>query len=375
MLLQLYSSYTFYLIDKLCINTEQLYFCEFMVSYILCFLWAFLIAVFAIPSIINVAHIKRLLDEPNLRTVHSSLTPRLGGIAIFAGLTSSITIFGVFDKEIQQILAACIILFFIGLKDDIVTLSTFKKFFVQVLAAGIVVFIGDIRITNFYGFLGWNLVPEGISYAFSFLVIVGIINAVNLIDGLDGLAGSVSVLMCVIFITFFLMFPAGNSEAYVHLALALVGGLLGFLRYNFYKAIIFMGDTGSMVTGFIIAILAIKFINYGIIDSPPSVAVSIVILPIIDTIRVSFIRILTGKSPFSPDKNHIHHILKAKGLTSVQIVGILCAVNLIFFFATLALSHLGTNITAFAIMLLAALLYTVLEWFKKSRINYAKHHG
>ncbi|MFL5730490.1 MAG: undecaprenyl/decaprenyl-phosphate alpha-N-acetylglucosaminyl 1-phosphate transferase, partial [Cytophagaceae bacterium] len=115
----------------------------------LSFIWSFLISVFAIPSIIHVAHVKNLLDEPNLRTMHESLTPRLGGLAIFAGFISSITIFGDLNNNVQELLAGCIVIFFIGLKDDIVSVSAFKKFFVQILAAGIIMFMGKIRITDF----------------------------------------------------------------------------------------------------------------------------------------------------------------------------------------------------------------------------------
>src|SRR5436190_3713546 len=107
----------------------------------LTFIWAFLISVFAIPSIIHVAHIKKILDEPNLRTVHESLTPRLGGLAIFAGFMSALTIFGDLNYGVKELLAGSIIIFFIGLKDDIISVSAFKKFFVQILATGIVMFM------------------------------------------------------------------------------------------------------------------------------------------------------------------------------------------------------------------------------------------
>lgn len=336
-----------------------------MISSILCFVWSFLISIFAIPSIINLAHLKQLLDEPNLRTVHMSLTPRLGGVAIFAGFTSAFTIFGDFDKEIQQVLASCIILFFVGLKDDIITLSTFKKFFVQVLAAGIVIFIGDIRIVNFQGFLGWHEVPLGISYAFTFLVIIGITNAINLIDGLDGLAGSITVLITTIFIFFFFTQIVLNSGFYGNLGLALIGGVIGFLRYNFRKAIIFMGDTGSLVCGFLISIFAIKFIQFQFVPSSPAIAVAILILPVVDTTRVFIIRILQGKSPFSPDKNHIHHILKAKGLNSIQIVGILLTINISIFAIAFYFSDHSTNFVLAIISIISLLLCILLEWLKK----------
>ena len=143
-----------------------------MVEALLIFFWALLIAIFSIPTIINVAHTKRILDEPNYRKVHDTEKPRLGGLAIFAGFMTSITIFGDLSQGVQQLLAGSLVIFFVGVKDDITDVSVFKKFFVQVLASGIVLFIADIRISSFQGLFGVYELEPGISYAFSFLVIL-----------------------------------------------------------------------------------------------------------------------------------------------------------------------------------------------------------
>ena len=161
----------------------------------LAFFWAFLVALFAVPSIIRIAHLKNLLDQPNGRTVHVSLTPRLGGVAVYAGFLSALTIFAPLNNGVQELLAGCTILFLIGLKDDLVSVSALKKFVGQLLATGVVMFMADIRITSFQGIFGIYELPQGLSYAFTFVVIVGITNAINLIDGLDGLAGSLVIIM------------------------------------------------------------------------------------------------------------------------------------------------------------------------------------
>jgi UDP-GlcNAc:undecaprenyl-phosphate/decaprenyl-phosphate GlcNAc-1-phosphate transferase len=340
-----------------------------VINILLSFFWAFFVAMFAIPSIVSVAHFKQLLDEPGHRTVHMSLTPRLGGIAIFAGFTSAFTMFGTFDTEIQQILAGCLVLFFIGLKDDIISVSTFKKFFVQVLATGIVIFIGDIRVTSFNGLLGLYELPIGISYAFTFLMIVGVTNAINLIDGLDGLAGSITLFICLVFGIYFFNQGTSSASYMAVLAFSLAGALVGFLRYNLYKAIVFMGDTGSLVCGFITAILAVKFIEYKIEPTGPAIAVSILILPITDTLRVFIVRMSKGKSPFSPDKNHIHHLLKEKGLNSIQIVSILLFVNLLFFGLSQLLAGFSVNVSLFVIVLLSIILSFWLEFTRKKVKN------
>jgi len=314
-----------------------------LIDIVLSFIWAFVIAVFAIPSIIYVAHLKNLLDEPNFRAVHTNLTPRLGGMAIFAGFMSAVTIFGTVTPQIQRLLASTLILFFIGLKDDISSVSAFKKFFVQILATGIVMFLGDIKVNDFQGFLGLGHIDDRFAYAFTFLVIVGLINAFNLIDGLDGLAGSLILINTAAFGYFFFRFGGSKYEPFALVAFCLMGGILGFLRYNFHKAIIFMGDTGSLVCGMIISVMAIEFVQMKAVESAPSIAIAILIIPVFDTARVFAIRIINGKSPFSPDKNHVHHILIRSGFNQVQTVIFLSLVNIATIVAAISMAHLGDN--------------------------------
>ena len=306
----------------------------------LSFLWAFLLALFAVPSIIQVAYFKNLLDDPNDRTIHSSSTPRLGGLAIFTGFMSSLMIFGDLNMGIQQLMAGTLLLFFIGVKDDIATVSAFKKFFIQILATGIVMFLADIHITSFQGFLGIYELDLGFSYMFTFLVIVGVTNAINLIDGMDGLAGSIVLLISLIFGGYFFYF----DSPYAYVAFALAGGVLGFLRYNIYKARVFMGDTGSLVSGFILAVLAIQLLEMQQISSAPAIVVSIMILPIVDTLRVFALRIFNGKSPFYPDKNHIHHQLLTLGLSQVKVLTVMILFNILIFCFNYFNSEMGNNL-------------------------------
>ena len=324
---------------------------------VLTFSWSLIVSLFAIPSIIYLAHKKNLLDAPNSRTVHYSLTPRLGGLAIFAGFMSALTIFGDFTDEslgVQQVLAGCIVIFFIGLKDDIVPVSAFKKFFVQVLAVGIVMFVGDIRITNFHGFLGIYELKDGLSYGFTFIVIIGVTNAINLIDGLDGLAGSIGAVVTITFGYYFFMF----NSPYAFICIALAGGLVGFLKYNFRNAAVFMGDTGSLVVGFIISVSAIQFVEtLPMIKNSPSIVLAALFIPILDTLRIFIIRILNGVSPFAPDKNHLHHRLLDLGFGQVGVVLTLIALNLMVIGAVItlknnmSLTHIVFILSSFGLML------------------------
>jgi UDP-GlcNAc:undecaprenyl-phosphate/decaprenyl-phosphate GlcNAc-1-phosphate transferase len=338
----------------------------FPIHYLLAFGWSFFIAIFAVPSIIYVAHLKNILDQPNRRKMHESLIPRLGGLAIFAGFMSALTIFADLANGVQQLLAGCIILFFIGLKDDLVTISAFKKFGVQLLATGIVMFIAEIRITSFQGIFMVHELPEGISYAFTFFVIIGITNAINLIDGLDGLAGTVVTIITATFGAYFFLYGGSAYGNYAAVALCLIGGVLGFLRYNFHKATIFMGDTGSLVCGFIISVLAIQFIEMRPLPAAPSVAVGILFIPLFDTIRVFLIRVLKGKSPFSPDKNHIHHCFIAMGLSQINSVVLLAILNLLVISFVISFADWGNQLLMICLLVFSIGLGSFLA-FVRSR--------
>ncbi|MDN5204017.1 MraY family glycosyltransferase [Fulvivirgaceae bacterium BMA10] len=340
-----------------------------MLNIVLSILWAFLVAVFAVPSIIFVSYTKKLLDEPNHRSTHESLIPRLGGLAIFAGFMSALTIFGDLGDGVQQLLAGCLIIFFIGVKDDIITVSAFKKFFVQLLAAGIVMIIADIRITSFQGLFGIYDLEIGVSYAFTFFVIIGVTNAINLIDGLDGLAGCVVVLISLTFGTYFYIY----DSAYAYVAFCLAGGVLGFLKYNIHKAKIFMGDTGSLLCGFIIAVMAIQFVEMKIIESAPAVTIGILIIPIFDTTRVFAIRIFNGRWPFHPDRNHIHHRLLDVGFSQLAVVILLIGMNLLVISFTILFASFGSFqllliTTVFAICISFVLDFAVKE-DKEDKVN------
>ncbi|WP_223808781.1 MraY family glycosyltransferase [Rufibacter hautae] len=338
-------------------------------TYLLSFSWSFFITLFAIPSIVYVAHLKNILDQPNKRTVHVSLTPRLGGLGVFAGFMSALTIFGDLSNGVQQVLAGCIILFFGGLKDDLVSISAFKKFFMQVLATGVVMFIANIRITSFQGIFNIHELPEGLSYGFTFFTIVGITNAINLIDGLDGLAGTIVTIVVSTFGFFFWYAHIDTYSNYAGVAVCLIGGLLGFLRYNFYKARIFMGDTGSLLCGFVVSIMAIQFIEMRAVPSAPTVALGVLFVPLFDTVRVSLIRILKGVSPFAPDKNHIHHRILAMGFSQVSTVLILALLNVLVILFDFNFSHWGNLILLLCLLGFSLVLSLVLGQYSTKRTS------
>ena len=332
-----------------------------MIESLLIFFWSMLISMFSIPTIISVAHSKRILDQPDFRKAHRSDTPQLGGLAIFAGFMTGVAIFGQMSIGIQQLLAGSLIIFFVGVKDDINGVSVFKKFFVQVLAAGIVLFYADIRITSFQGLFGIYDLDIGLSYAFTFLVILCVTNAINLIDGVNGLAGTVVIIISLTFGAYFYM---NAEDSYAFVSFALAGAMLGFLRYNMFSAKVFMGDTGALVSGFIISILAIHFIELKTISSAPAMSLGILFIPIFDTIRVFAIRVYNGVSPFMPDRKHIHHYLSDLGLSHFLVVIILSMINILVIAFVITYSSLGNTTLLLIISGFALLISFVLELLK-----------
>ena len=341
-----------------------------MYDVILTFLTSFSLTYLAIPSIIYIAFKKNLVDSPNERSSHSRRTPSLGGIAIFAGTLFAIVFwlpFQYFDN-LQYILAAFIIIFLIGVKDDIISISPRNKFLGELFATGILVLKANVRLTSLYGFFGIYTMPEYLSILFSMFTILVIINGFNLIDGINGLSASLGLLITAVFgIWFYLI---GSIEFSI-LAFALFGSLLAFLKFNITPAKIFMGDTGSLFIGLICAILAIQFIEIQshLTDSPytfrsaPSVAIGILILPLFDTLRVFILRILDGKSPFHPDRRHIHHTLIDAGFTHMQATSLLIAICIAFIILAVMLQNVGNLLLLIIILSIATILSVTVSKF------------
>jgi UDP-GlcNAc:undecaprenyl-phosphate GlcNAc-1-phosphate transferase len=295
---------------------------------------SFTITFLAIPAIINVAEMKKLFDMPDERKVHRMPITPLGGLGIFAGFIFGclLTVHFTQASDLQYFMAAAFVIFFLGLKDDILVISPVKKFIGQVLAAFIIIYYGGIQIRSMHGFLGIYQLPEMFSLLLTYFAVIVVINSFNLIDGVDGLAGSLGLLSTVIFGVYFL---SVNMLPYAVIAFSMAGSLLAFLIFNFQPAKIFMGDTGSLLVGTINAILVIKFINVantGEVSFPiaatPAIGFTILMVPLLDTLRVFAIRILHRRSPFSPDRNHIHHLLLDRGFSHRAITIFLVAINL-----------------------------------------------
>lgn len=291
------------------------------------------------PLVLRIASVYGLYDHPDShnpsaigRKIHSTPTPRLGGIPI---LLSFLICFYIWKSEAilsSGILLSSLLVFLLGVMDDISPIPATIRFWLQVLISAFAILSSDLVITKLAFTPSWEIsLPWWLGFVFSVFVVVGAINALNMIDGLDGLAGGVSIisLMMLSYLQFLL---TQNLDALVYLSLPIVGALIGFLKYNTHPASIFMGDSGSNWLGFVIGIQILMVLDtLASISNTPShgeliTLVSVIMcfaLPVADSAFVIFIRLKAGKPPMSADKSHFHHSLVQIGLSQSQSVTVM----------------------------------------------------
>ncbi len=287
---------------------------------------AFLISFSATPMVISLAHKVNAIDVPKeARRVHKKPTPLMGGLAIFYGFVVSVICFATIDTEVMGILIGCVIVVTTGIIDDITDMKAIVKLFCQILAAVVVVASG-VRIEHFGNpFSAWIggpyiVLDNWMSCAVTIIWIVGICNAVNLIDGLDGLAVGVSSIASIALLTLTLISENLNVAI---ITAAVAGAGFGFLPYNFNPAKIFMGDTGALFLGFILACISVQGMLKMSAVITFAAPILILGLPIFDTIFAILRRVLTGHSPMQPDRGHLHHRLLDMGFSQRRVVAIL----------------------------------------------------
>lgn len=308
-----------------------------LVLMVMCFTVALAMSFLIIPRVLVVAYRKRLFDYPNERKVHKAAVPRLGGFSFLPSILFSLLfsfgvrylmgfevptgVLGFIVPELYFLFCGLILLYLAGIKDDLIGLRYRAKFLIQIIAVCLLPLSG-LWINNLYGLFGIHELSPWIGIPFTVLVVVFIINAINLIDGIDGLASGLSIISLLVMAT---LFYVHGAWTYAMLAFAALGTLIPFFYYNvFGKAEhcrkIFMGDTGSLTMGYLLAFLVVRYSSCHPELVPCSedrfvIAFSTLLVPIFDVFRVMLVRARNSKHIFKADKNHFHHKLLAIGLT------------------------------------------------------------
>ena len=295
-----------------------------LLQFIFYFLGTFMLSFFLIPKIRAKALKLNLKDTPDIRSSHTLPVPTFGGIAFYISYILILFFAQYLDSNHVSItlIASISILFFTGLLDDFKNLSPKIKFLCQIIGVALLMFQPDFRILSFHGFMGIYEIPLYVSVGGSMFFLLGLINAFNLIDGIDGLTGITGVIVASFYS--YLLYNLGYFF-YFSIGLATIATLLAFLRFNFSNTRkIFMGDTGSLVIGLVLGVLTLKLLSvddnaYGSLSfyraQLPLFLTAVLFVPLLDTMRVMFLRLTKGVSMFKPDRNHLHHIIVDFGLS------------------------------------------------------------
>lgn len=332
----------------------------------LAFVLGAIITALVIPQIIKNSRKYHLLDKPDQRKVHKTPIPTLGGIGFFIGfmVVSTVLMFlmGNFDAMNLSLVFALIVLFVTGIFDDLKDLRASRKFLIQIIVALVIAKFG-FKVESLNGIFGIYALPVFAQYAFSVFLVVGLVNAFNLIDGIDGLAGGIAFINSVV-MGLILWFQ--DDYVFSALAFTFAGALFGFLIFNFNPAKIFMGDTGSLMVGFLMAIFGLVVIKHSEImdiqevdtkEPLTVVVVGILLIPVYDTLRVFTERILKKSSPFKPDRTHVHHLLMETGANHKKAAILLYVSNLLVIGMAFLLKDIeSSTLSIILLFVLAAIL-------------------
>lgn len=277
-------------------------------------------------KVLRIAILKGIVDNPDARKLQKVPVPVLGGIAVFFGIVVSMTAAGLFYEtgSLFAILGVMTIMLYVGVMDDILSLSPYLRFLIEIIVVLLLIFCNKYSLDNFHGLWGVYNIPIWLSVPLTVIAGVGILNAINLMDGVNGLSSGYCISACAIFAFAFIW--ADDKEA-ASIAVLSIGALIPFFCHNVFgkKSKMFIGDGGTLLMGIIMATFVIGALNSNSplaskVDSDFGMipfALSVLVIPVFDTLRVMSMRIMRGKSPFSPDKTHLHHLLFDMGFSHI----------------------------------------------------------
>ena len=326
---------------------------------------SFFLGLIGMPVVVRIAKAKGFVVRTNKRMSHTGEVPNVGGLNICFSFMLTYLLFE-FNQmsQSQFFLIGLFAIMAVGFIDDVLILTPIAKILGETLAGIALIGFADIRLTHLHGIFGVEQIGIIPSYLLSLFVLLAIINAINLIDGVDGLASGLGMLYCIFFAIYFHL--AGEISWSI-LGICMVGALAVFFIYNVFgnREKIFMGDSGSLLLGYLLTAFVFHFCEINAyhevpevlhMSAAPAVAICVLTVPIYDTIRVSLTRIKQHRSPFEPDKNHIHHLLLRTGLNHIQTTCVLLSVSVLF----IGLAILGRNWNPWVLLIIDFALATAL---------------
>jgi UDP-GlcNAc:undecaprenyl-phosphate GlcNAc-1-phosphate transferase len=332
------------------------------ISFILPLVAALVISMILIPLMTHLAPRIGMVDLPDARKVHARPVPRVGGVGIVFGALLPVLFLLPLDQSWLTYLAGALVVFVFGALDDSHELNHYVKFIGQFIAVIGVVYIGDVYVTNF-PFMGGEPLSEAIGKPFTVIAMVGMINAINHSDGLDGLAGGESLIsLCAIA---YLAYLSGGYEVVI-ISLAIIGGLLGFIRFNTHPAVIFMGDSGSQFLGFSLGYLAVLLTQDVNPALSPALPLLLLGLPIADIIAVFIQRIYKKMNWFRATRNHIHHRLLDLGFHHYESVIVIYSVHLLLVILALLMPYEADGLIAGAYLAVISVVFVFLVVVEKT---------
>jgi len=349
-----------------------------LIRILIALILAFVLCLLFIPPVVEIARLKSLVKLANERASHTGDIPILGGVAILAAflITALLSIKMYLFPNLQYTLVGLIIISMVGIRDDILEMRAWLKLAGQILGSLVATDMGWIRLTNLHGFLGIYEIHHQVAVILTVFVFIVIINSFNLIDGIDGLASGIGILASASFGIWF--FLAGSTEMAI-ISFSLIGALIAYFYFNVFgkKRKVFMGDTGSLVIGYLIAVMAVWFNELNLnpsvpylVHAAPAVSMGILALPLFDTLRVFTLRIFHKKSPFHPDRLHLHHKFTDLGLSHKQTTFILLSGTLLFIILAFILQQYIDNILLLiSIFFILCLLFSSIPFLCAKRVK------
>ena len=355
--------------------------------YILSFLVAILSAHWIHPRLVRIALDKNIVDNPNARKLQRRPTPVLGGIAVFFGSVIGLGCASITCdcSELFIVVVAMMIMLYTGTMDDILDLSPALRFLIEIGTVLLLIFVGGYTLNDFHGLWGLNQIPQGVAIPLTVFAAVGIINAINLIDGVDGLSSGYCILTSLLF---GVMFWYVGDRTMCMLAVVAAGSLIPFFFHNVFgkSSKMFIGDGGTLVMGIVMSVFVIRILRHGSMSEVYDAVniglvpftLAVLSVPVFDTLRVMTTRILKRKSPFHPDKTHLHHMFIRLGCSHAATT---LAILILNFFVVLRwwISYMigcSIDVQLYIVLVLSILitsgLYNFMEWHIRHKTQFVR---